>query len=325
MPSSPEARGEASPPAPESLAWVEVAIIGTAPEPLAAAALLFERWGQGGAIWEEVPGEGRVCLKTFLPADPSGERAREELAIRLALLQHLYPNLPEPTFRYLEPDAWAMAWKRAYRTQHIGRTLAIVPSWETYTPQPGEHVVRLDPGLAFGTGLHETTRLCLELLEEHLQPGARLLDVGTGSGILAIAAATLGAAQVVALDADPLALRAARENAARNGMESIVEVHWGTVPGGEGNEWGAPVLDLEAVEGSFQGMAVNILADPVVRMLRAGLPQWLAPGGVLIASGFLVHQESGVAQAFREAGLSTVERRGAGEWVALAGRKGRAP
>jgi len=322
MPSSPEALDEASPPTPESLAWVEVSIASTALEALAAAVPLFERWGRGGAVLEEVPGEGRACLKTYLPADPSGERAREELALGLALLQRLYPDLPEPTFRRLEPDDWAEAWKQAYRTQHIGRTLAIVPSWEAYAPRPGERVVRLDPGLAFGTGLHETTRLCLELLEAHLQPGTRLLDVGTGSGILAIAAAALGAAQVVALDADPLAVRAARGNVARNGLEGAVQVQWGTVPGGEDNEWGAPVLGLEGLGGPFQGVVANILAEPVVRMLRAGLPGWLVPGGVLIASGFLVRQEAHVAQTFREGGLAVVERREAGEWAALVGQKG---
>ncbi len=321
MPSSPDAPEGAHPPTSESLAWVEVVLTSTSPEALGAAVPLLERWGQGGAVLEEIPGEGGFRLKAYLPADPAGERAREELTLGLALLQRLYPDLSEPTFRRLEPDAWAEAWKRAYRTQHIGRTLAIVPSWEDYAPRPGEHVVRLDPGMAFGTGLHETTRLCLELLEEHLWPGMRLLDVGTGSGILAIAAASLGAAQVVALDADPLAVRAARENAARNGVEGTVEVRWGTVPGGEDNEWGAPVLDLEALGGFFHGAVANILAEPVIRMLRAGLPQWLAPGGVFIASGFLVRQEPAVAEVLRASGLALAGRREAGEWAALVGRK----
>ncbi|MGQ9459430.1 MAG: 50S ribosomal protein L11 methyltransferase [Anaerolineae bacterium] len=321
MPSNPEAPEEDNPIPPESLAWVEVTLTSTAPETLAAAVPLLERWGQGGVALEEVPGEGVLRLKTYLPADRSGEQAREELALGIALLQRLYPDLPEPTFRRLEPDLWAEAWKRAYRPQHIGRTLAIVPSWEAYTPRPGERVVRLDPGLAFGTGLHETTRLCLELLEAHLQPGARVLDVGTGSGILAIAAVRLGAVQVVALDADPLAVRAARENAARNGLEQAIEVRWGTVPGGEEDGWGAPVLDLEALGSPFYGVVANILAEPVARMVRAGLPRALGPGGVLIASGFLVRQEAAVAQAFQEAGLSLVERREAGEWAALVGRK----
>ncbi|MGC8839740.1 MAG: 50S ribosomal protein L11 methyltransferase, partial [Anaerolineae bacterium] len=191
MPSSPEPPEEAGPVPPEGQAWVEVSVTSASPEALAAAVPLFERWGRGGAVLEEVPGEGQARLKTYLPADPSGGKAREALALGLALLQHLYPDLSEPAFRLLEPDLWAEAWKRAYRLQRIGRTLAIVPSWEAYTPRPGEHVVRLDPGMAFGTGLHETTRLCLELLEACVRPGTRLLDVGTGSGILAIAAAAL--------------------------------------------------------------------------------------------------------------------------------------
>ncbi|MGC8839204.1 MAG: 50S ribosomal protein L11 methyltransferase, partial [Anaerolineae bacterium] len=131
-----------------------------------------------------------------------------------------------------------------------------------------------------------------------------------------------GAAQVVALDADPVAVRAAAENAARNEVGRVVQVHWGTVPGGEDNEWGAPVLSLEALGGPFHGAVANILAEPVVRMLQSGLAQWLTPDGVFVASGFLVRQEAVVAQAFREAGLSLVERREAGEWAALVGKKG---
>ncbi|MBC7223549.1 MAG: 50S ribosomal protein L11 methyltransferase, partial [Anaerolineae bacterium] len=283
MPSSPEPHG------PE---WIEVTVACPASDVEAqqAVAALFQRWGQGGAVLEEAPGEEHIRLKTYLPADSPGAAVRKEVEIGLALLRHLYPHLGEPVFRHLAQDDWAQAWKRAYQLQRIGRSLVIVPSWEPYAPRAGEHVVRLDPGLAFGTGLHETTRLCLALLEVHLRPGARLADVGTGSGILAIAAARLGAAQVVALDADPIAVRAARENVARNQVKGVVQVRWGTVPGGEENPWGAPVLGYEEVGGPFHLVLVNILAEAVIQMLRTGLVGWLAPGGLLIASGMLTRQ-----------------------------------
>lgn len=287
-----------------------------------AVAALFQRWGQGGAVLEEVPGEEHIRLKTYLPAGPSGAPAREEMEIGLALLRHLCPHLGGPVFRHLAQEDWAEAWKRAYRLQRIGRGLVIVPSWEEYAPRAGEHVVHLDPGMAFGTGLHETTRLCLMLLETHLRPGARLVDVGTGSGILAIAAARLGASQVTALDADPIAVHAAQENVARNQVEDVVQVRWGTVPGGEENPWGAPVLGQEEAGGPFQVVLVNILADAVVQMLQAGLGRWLSPGGLLIASGMLTRQGPLVTQAMHEAGLRPVEQREAGEWMALAGQRG---
>ncbi|NLE75977.1 MAG: 50S ribosomal protein L11 methyltransferase [Chloroflexi bacterium] len=296
-------------------------------EPAAAEAVaaLFNRLGRGGAVWEETPDGEAALLKTYLTDDAHSHAARQELEIGLALLASAYPSLSPPLFVRLAPADWAEAWKQAYDIQQIGRALAVVPSWKEYTPQPGQHVLYLDPGMAFGTGLHPTTRLCLELVEAHLVPGRRLLDVGTGSGILAVAAARLGAAQVLALEADPLAVRVATENVDLNHVGQTVTVRWGTVGGGEGSEWAAPALAPEEGGAPYHVVVVNILADVVGAMLSAGLAAWLAHGGLLIVSGIIQRQASRIAELMTAAGLKQVEARTSGEWVALAGKKGDQP
>ena len=320
MPSSPETKILPRP-QPDVGTWIEVRVSSEDATALEPVAILFDRLGRGGAVLEETPESGAFLLKTYLPDDEAGVTAQVEVEIGLALLRRAYPSLGEPSFRRLDPADWTEAWKRGYRTQHIGRSLVIVPSWEAYTPRPGEHVLHLDPGMAFGTGLHETTRLCLELLEEYLTPGCRVLDLGTGSGILAIAAALLGADAVLALDADPQAVRVAEENVRRNRVEGRIHVRQATLLGGEGGEWEPPVLPLEEAGGPFHLAVVNILADVIVGLLRAGLAGWLVGGGALIASGIVAEQVGEVARAAQEAGLEVAERRTSGSWAALVGRR----
>jgi ribosomal protein L11 methyltransferase len=161
--------------------------------------------------------------------------------------------------------------------------------------------------MAFGSGLHPTTRLCLEALENHLRPGQAVLDVGTGSGILAIAAARLGASHVLALDTDPLAVQIARENVARNYVESVVCLEVGT----------AQISNLQPPISNL--IVANILAETIVELAPA-LEANLAPGGVLITSGIITDQANAVVASLRENGLSLAERRDEGEWVALVSR-----
>lgn len=312
--------------------WLEISVE-TDGEAAEAVAQLFGQHGQGGVAVEvpadclehelpALPPPTRVIVKTYLPLDGAADQVRQRLEEGLWHLRQLYP-IPEPVVRSLREEDWAEAWKRHYHRQRIGQRTVIVPAWEEYAPLPGEVVLRLEPGMAFGTGLHPTTRLCLQALETHLVPGCTVLDVGTGSGVLAIAAARQGAQAVLALDADPLAVAVARENVARNDVAAIVTVRHGSLPGGEA----VPLhfvaqgpLDLLAV-GQFDLILVNILA-PVIAGMAPALAARLAPGGRLIAAGLIDSQEAEVTQAFQAHGLQVIERAQENDWVLLVAQGG---
>jgi len=290
--------------------WLEICVRadGEAGE---AVAEVFNRYGEGGAVVETLlSGAGGsssrepvVRVKTYLPMNGDGDRRRRAIEEALWHLSQLYP-IPNPEIRELAEEEWTEAWKKSYKVQHLGRRLVIVPAWETYTPRSDEVVIRIEPGMAFGTGLHPTTRLCLCALEDYLRPGDRVLDVGTGSGILAIAAAKLGAGHVLALDISPTAVEVAQGNVALNGVMDRVEVYPGTV----GSLW----WRIRAT----QLIVVNILADTVVE-LAPHLERKLAPGGYLISSGILKEQAELVATAMRDTGLAVIEQRAEGDWIAL--------
>jgi ribosomal protein L11 methyltransferase len=216
--------------------------------------------------------------------------------------------------RTLQEQDWANAWKAFYAVQHIGQHTVIVPSWLEYAPQPDDVVLQLDPGMAFGTGLHPTTRLCLRLLESYARPALRTLDLGTGSGILAIAAARQGAAPVLALDNDPVAVQAAAENIARNGVREQVQAALFDAPIGELARWlNGPQAALQP---PFHLLTANIIADVLIGF-AADFAALLAPDGVLISSGIIQEREDEVALRFAAAGLHQRARQREGEWVAL--------
>jgi ribosomal protein L11 methyltransferase len=238
--------------------------------------------------------------------DPAAARAAAEIAgtalgrLRAFDLRPIGPL----TSRVVHERDWAEAWKAHFPVLRIGRRLVIRPSWRRHRNRPGDVVLALDPGMAFGTGLHPTTRLCLAAIER-LADGGRLgptaLDLGCGSGILAIAAVRLGADRVLALDTDPIAIEATVGNAARNGIGDRIATRRGSLPSGE-----AP----------FDLVIANLVASILVE-LASGLARELAPGGTLVASGIFVDREREVADAFRAAGLTMRERDREGDWVAL--------
>ena len=199
-------------------------------------------------------------------------------------------------------EDWSENWKQYYKPFHIGERLVVKPSWEPYEPRTGEIVVELDPGMAFGTGTHETTFMCMELLQKHVQAGMSVMDVGTGSGILAIAAAKLGAKDVLAVDIDPDAVRVASENILKNGVGETVRAVKGDLVGGETLPCGLAVA--------------NIVADAIC-MLAAPLRRHLSAGGLFICSGIIREREADVQAAVQAAGYTHVERLAKGEWVAL--------
>lgn len=199
-------------------------------------------------------------------------------------------------------EDWAENWKKYYKPFRIGSHLVVKPTWETCELKDGDILVELDPGMAFGTGTHETTHMCMELLEKHLHSGMRVMDVGTGSGILAIAAAKLGAKSVLAIDIDPDAVKVATENVALNHAEQVVRVVCGDLMKGE-------TMSCELAVANIVADAICMLAEPLTRHL--------ARGGLLICSGIIREREQDVLNAAKAAGYAVLGRLEKGEWVAL--------
>ncbi len=253
------------------------------------------------------PLSGPARLRAYFEVAPAEvETLREAIRERLRGLAPLVPGLeallPEATA--VRNEDWAEGWKQHFPMVRIGRRLVIRPSWEEYQPQGDEVVIVLDPGMAFGTGTHGTTRLCLEALAslfENSHPPQRVLDVGTGSGILALAAAALGAERVLACDIEAEACRIAAENVRDNGLAARVEVT------------GAQLQDLE---GDFDLVLANILAEENIRLAEP-LVSRVRPGGTLVLSGILQEKEALVAAAFNAYPLSGPEFFRREDWSCL--------
>jgi ribosomal protein L11 methyltransferase len=287
--------------------WLEASIT-VDNEAAEAVAEVLSRYAHRGVVIEAGPDGGNastVTVRAYLPADGWAQANRRHIEEALWHLRQIWP-ISAPVFRSVAEDDWTEAWKRQLRVLHIGQRIVIRPSWLDYTPAPDDVVIQLDPGMAFGTGLHPTTQLCLEALEMLIQPGMDVLDIGTGSGILAIAAAKLGARRVIAVDSDPTAVKTARENVAVNGAQEIVSVLDGSP---------------DDVVGDYDAVTVNILARVIVEMVQHGLPARVRPGGKIIAAGILIDQESDVAAAMEQQGITLIERRQRDDWVCLVGKR----
>jgi ribosomal protein L11 methyltransferase len=251
-----------------------------------------------------------VSVRTYLPNDDEAPGKRRQIEEALWHLGRMRPVGPLQVAVREEED-WANAWKAYYGIQRIGKSIVIKPSWLDYRPREGDVVLDLDPGMAFGTGLHPTTRLCLRALEEQVpgpRPAARglnILDLGTGSGILAIAAAKLGgdAARVTALVIDKVAVEATRENVVRNGLAGQIEVAQGST--------------AEARHGRPYDLVVaNILASVIIDLARS-LRDLIEPGGTLMSSGIFIDRGEGVVEALEAASLPVRERKQEGDWLCL--------
>ena len=205
----------------------------------------------------------------------------------------------------LNEEDWANAWKAYYKPIKIGSKIVIVPAWEKYEANEGELIVRMDPGMAFGTGTHETTRLVIGLLEKYTTPGVRMLDVGTGSGILAICASRLGAGECKAYDIDPMSVRVARENIKDSGLENITCDQSDLLRS----------VDLEG--GKYGLVCANIVADIIIRM-TPDVHKYIADDGVLLASGIIMERSADVVHCFESHGFEIVERAEENGWCALA-------
>ncbi len=290
--------------------WFELSIQTDAEGAEAAAAWLNENVS-GGAVIEQTitpePGEPFDPARTFTVRAFFSAEAAEPLARAQEGLWHLAQlrSMSDPQTRQVAEEDWAEAWKKYYTILHVGQHLVIKPSWLEYVPTHGDIVIELDPGMAFGTGLHPTTRLCLAALEERMTPGARVLDVGTGSGILSIAAARLGASEIVALDTDPIAVETATRNVAISHVTHLVRVQRGSV-------------ELAQNSPRFDLICVNILAEVIAEMAPS-LAKVLKPGGILIASGILDYKADDVVDAFLATGIRVIEKKAEEDWVAVVG------
>ena len=260
---------------------------------------LFGRYGRGLSV--EDAGEEQALLRTYLPNTSKGRRARIDVGVNLVRI--LQP-LEELEVADLEEADWENAWKAHFSLLKVGKRLAIKPSWIDYTPSNDEVVIELDPGLAFGTGYHPTTKMCLEAMEELVEPGMKVLDLGTGSGILAITAAMLGASSVFAMDIDPSAVKAARKNFKASGLYDIISLVRGTLP------------NRQAPEASFDLATTNISAR-VIGEKAPNFCQSLKPGGILVVSGIIETQLPELRQTLEAAGLSHIKTSSVEDWVAL--------
>ncbi|HEY7982716.1 MAG TPA: 50S ribosomal protein L11 methyltransferase [Ktedonobacterales bacterium] len=315
--------------------WIELSVT-CDPEAVEAVAELFSRYVEGGVAIEEpytlhddgqahlpLPG-APVTVRAYVPDDAAGADCRVRVQEGLWYLGRIdVGKVGELATRRLAEEDWANAWKEFYHVTHLGARTVIKPSWREYDAQPGEVVIELDPGMAFGTGLHPTTRGCLALLERAVRPGDRVLDVGTGSGILALAAAQLGAAHVLALDVSEVAVAATRANAAANALGERISVRHATLEGAAGEPYMPlpPGLEtLGAAVGQFDLVLANIIAR-VIAQLAPALMRAVRPGGALIASGIIAERLEEAEGPLRAAGLLEVERHQEGDWVTLFGRR----
>ncbi len=295
--------------------WIEVTlrVDGEAAE---ATAELLQRYGyQGVAIEQEgippdkldddqIPPPKQLAVRAYFPRDERAEETQQRLEASLGHMSLMLP-MPTPIYRIVAEEDWANAWKVNYQPVRIGRKLFIRPLWVEMALDPDLIELALDPGMAFGTGTHPTTQLCLEALEDLTPPGGQVLDLGCGSGILSIAAAKLGAAHVLALDIDPIAVESSKMNAEQNGVTDKITVQEGS---------------LESVISSarrFDLVVANILARIIIAMCAEHLGDTVRPGGKAILSGIIDTQADDVEAALRTTGLEPYARRQQGDWVVI--------
>ena len=204
---------------------------------------------------------------------------------------------------YVEDDSeWKDNWKEFFKPKKVGKRIVVKPTWYEYEKEEGDLVIEIDPGMAFGTGTHETTSLCLRLMEDYMQGGDKVLDVGCGSGILAIAGALLGSPEVLGVEIDPVAVEIAQENLELNGVTDVARAQYGDLTKG---------IDFKA-----EIVVANLMAD-LVMMLSADVAKHILPGGKYISSGILVEKRDQVAAVIRDCGFDIVEIREDGMWCAI--------
>ncbi|MCA1899395.1 MAG: 50S ribosomal protein L11 methyltransferase [Chloroflexi bacterium] len=296
--------------------WLEVSLTVNG-ELAEAVADVFARFAPNGVMTEQGVGflndedlgapAGPITVRAYLEINDQIEETRQKLEEALFYLGMIRP-LPSPAYKQIADQNWMEAWKERYQPILIGSRLLILPAW-LESPDPNRIPVKIDPGMAFGTGTHPTTQLCLELMESAVNGNWRLvIDVGCGSGILSIAALKLGAEKVLGVDIDIESVKNSRENADLNGVGEELILGQGSVEEILRGDFGFKSAPL---------VVANILAPVLIRLFDAGLADLIEPRGEIILSGILDHQAESVIQAGNAKGLKLNDKRQMGDWVAL--------
>ncbi len=302
--------------------WLEVSLTVNG-ELAESVADVFARFAPNGVMTEqgvkflddedEGTATGPITVRAYLEINDQLEETRQKLEESLFYLGMITP-VPTPTYKQIADQNWMEAWKQHYKPILIGQRLLILPAW-LESPEPKRIPIKIDPGMAFGTGTHPTTQLCLELMEVHFDQSQlvtrnsyHVIDVGCGSGILSIAALKLGASKVLGVDIDIESVKNSRENADTNGVGEELILGQGSV--------------TEVLSGAFEFksaplVVANILAPIIIRLFDAGLADLVEPNGEIILSGILDHQAESVIAAGNTKGLNLNDKRQMGDWVAL--------
>ncbi len=305
--------------------WIEAKVVFDADDNTLAGELiasLFFEFELQGVVEEDPaiePTEGwaedsvgraeQHAVTGYFPKDRRAQKRCRALEERLAFLKKNFALLYRISYKELVEEDWAHAWKAFFSPQRIGNKIVVKPTWSGYSADPNDIVVELDPGMAFGTGTHPTTALCIRLIEVYLKPGDYFLDIGTGSGILMITAAKMGAAFVGGLDKDEMAVRIAAENLRRN---AIADRRFSVKAGNR----------VAGIEEQYDVVAANILT-PVIYRLLEDIEKILKSGAIFICSGILAKNENLVLARMKAIGFDILDIRMQDQWVAIAGRYSR--
>ncbi|SCX94626.1 50S ribosomal protein L11 methyltransferase [Alkaliphilus peptidifermentans] len=309
--------------------WIEISIKTTTEAVEAVSNILYDAGVAGVAIedsndflfmeqsensWDYVDesllrkGFEGAIVKGYLPA--SADLVDKIDLIRQSVL--LLPQfgldigLGEVTTVEVSEEDWSSSWKQYYKPTKIGNNVVIKPTWEEYTPEEGEMIIELDPGMAFGTGTHETTMMCVEALGEYVKPSSIIYDIGCGSGILSIAAAKMGANKVIAVDLDAVAVEVSKKNVLCNRVEDTVDVRHGNL--------------MDTINGSADIIVANIIADIII-LLAKDIKEFLVEDGIFISSGIITDKLDQVMDSLEATGLKVKKVKQMGEWAAIISQK----
>ena len=287
--------------------WIELSVVADS-ELIDPLVQIFDRYSKNGVVLENV-GENieysnnATKVRTYLKSDTDYEIVFNQIDIGVRLLAHV-GEVSELSKRVLNEKEWHESWKKHFSILEVGKTLAIVPSWLKSKKVNRKIVIELDPGMAFGTGHHLTTRMCLEMLETLVKPCHAVLDLGCGSGILSIASAKMGSEKVIGIDNDETAIKVARENIKINGIGDSVSISNGSVPN-------------KNIDKYSNDIVVANISSKVILDLSKEITEYLKPKGYLLISGFLDNTESEIIDVFKKLNLNVVSKLGTADWVAL--------